>query len=99
MKTTVYITRTDDMIRFGKPASVTLYEYPAVSRVWIRRVVVELPEGFAVATSQDNLPRLYRDGEYFELCADKAENPVIIDHTKPGGPYIRLPILSEGWEN
>lgn len=98
MQTVMYITRTDDMIRFGKPAAVTLYEYPEVSRAWVRKVLVELPDGFTVATAQDGLPYIYRGDEHFELHVDKDENPVIIDHTKYGGPFIRLPILSEGWD-
>ena len=45
MNVTLYITRTGDMIRFGTPAQVTLYDHPTVSRAWIRRVEVELPDG------------------------------------------------------
>lgn len=51
MTTTLYITRTGDMIRMGKPAEVTLEEYPEISRTWIRRVTVELPAGFEAAGS------------------------------------------------
>ena len=32
MTTTLYITRTGDMIQTGKPAEVTLEEYPEISR-------------------------------------------------------------------
>ena len=49
MTTTLYITRTGDMIQTGKPAEVTLEEYPEISRTWIRRVTVELPAGFEAA--------------------------------------------------
>ena len=42
MTTTLYITRTGDMIHTGKPAEVTLEEYPEISRTYIRRVTVGL---------------------------------------------------------
>ena len=99
MKTTLYITRTDSMIEFGKPARVTLYEFPDVSRAWIRRVVVELPDGFSVGESNYGEPLIVRDGEQmgFELAATANEEPVIVDHTD-SGKCIPLPILSEGWD-
>lgn len=99
MKATLYITRTDSMIEFGKPARVTLYEFPDVSRAWIRRVVVELPDGFSVGESNYGEPLIVRDGEQmgFELTATVNEEPVIVDHTD-NGKYIPLPILSEGWD-
>ena len=99
MKATMYITRTGDMINFGNPARVTLYELPEVSRVWIRRVTVELPNGFSVGESNYGEPLIVRDGEQigFELAATEDEDPVIVDHTD-NGKYIPLPILSEGWD-
>lgn len=99
MKATMYITRTGEMIDLGKPARVTLYEFPEVSRVWIRRVVVELPDGFSVGESNYGEPLIVRDGERmgFELAATVNDDPVIVDHTD-NGKCIPLPILSEGWD-
>lgn len=99
MKATLYITRTDSMIEFGKPARVTLYEFPDVSRAWIRRVVVELPDGFSVGESNYGEPLIVRDGEQmgFELAATVNDDPVIVDHTDCG-KHIPLRVLSEGWD-
>ena len=99
MKATLYITRTGDMIRFGLPARVTLDEFPEVSRTWMRRVTVELPEGFMVGESNYGEPLIVRAGERqgFELTVNAQGEPVIVDHTNRGA-YIALPILSEGWD-
>lgn len=99
MKATMYITRTGDMINLGKPARVTLYDFPDVSRALIRRVTVELPDGFSVGESDYGEPLIVRDGEQigYELAATVTEDPVIVDHTD-SGKYIPLPILSEGWD-
>lgn len=96
--TTLYITRTDDMIRFGKPAEVTLDEYPGISRTWIRRVMVELPAGFEVIEAKDGRKHIFRDSECYELTENVDGMPCIIDHTQCSGPYIPLQILSEGWD-
>lgn len=98
MKTTLYITRTGDMIEYGKPAEVTLSEYPEISRTWVRRVVVDLPEGFEVAEAQGGSKRIYKGSECYSLISDTAGNPVIVDHTQPRPQYIPLPILREGWD-
>lgn len=98
MKTTLYITRTGDMIQFGRPAEVTLEEFPEVSRTWTRRVVVDLPAGFEVAEAMDGHKRIFRGSECYELTINADEIPVIVDHTQSGGPFIVLPILSEGWD-
>lgn len=98
MKATLYITRTGDMIRFGMPARVTLDEYPEISRTWIRRVEVELPEGFTVGENYLDQPMICRGGEGYELTVNADEVPCIIDHTQRGGPLIPLSILSEGWD-
>lgn len=98
MKTTMYITRTGDMIQFGKPAKVTLDEYPEISRTWTRKVVVDLPAGFEVAESQDGTKRIYRGSDCYELAVNASEMPVIIDHTKQGGPFIPVRVISEGWD-
>lgn len=98
MKITLYITRTGDMIRTGKPAEVTLYEYPEISRTWTRRVVVELPDGFEVAEARDGCKHIFRGADAYELHANADGDPVIIDHTQYGGPFIPLPIVTEGWD-
>lgn len=98
MKTTMYITRTGDMIRLGLPAKVTLEEFPETSRTWTRCVIVDLPVGFGVAEAMDGHKRIFRGSECYELTINADETPVIIDHTQIGGPFIVLPILSEGWD-
>lgn len=99
MKATLYITRTGDMIRLGQPAKVTLYEFPEVSRTWIRRVAVELPDGFSVAVNGCGEPLIVWEGEQlsFELTANSKDEPAIVDHTDRSA-FIKLPILAEGWD-
>lgn len=98
MKTSMYITRTGDMIQLGQPAKVTLDEFPEVSRTWTRHVIVALPEGFEVAEARDGHKHIFRGSECYELTINADDCPVIIDHTQSGGPFIVLPILSEGWD-
>lgn len=97
MTTTLYITRTGDMIQTGKPAEITLDEYPGISRTWMRRVVVTLPDGFEVAEAGDGRKHIFRGSDCYELTANANGLPCIIDHTQRGGPYIPLDILAEGW--
>mgnify|MGYP003372286200 CR=1 FL=1 len=97
MNVTLYITRTGDMIRFGTPAQVTLYDHPTVSRAWIRRVEVELPDGFFLDKNQAGLPAICRGEDAFELIANSDETPCIIDHINYG-KYIPLTVVSEGWD-
>lgn len=96
MTATMYITRTGDMIEFGTPAQVTLYEHPTVSRAWIRRAEVELPDGFCLGENRYDQPAICRNGETYELTVNTQEVPCIIDHADHG-KYIPLKILSEGW--
>ncbi|MFR8953849.1 MAG: hypothetical protein ACLVH7_07040 [Flavonifractor plautii] len=98
MTTTLYITRTGDMIRTGKPAAVTLEEYPEISRTWTRRVTVELPAGFEAAEAGDGRKHIFRGSDCYELTANADGVPCIIDHTQRGGPFIPLRVLSEGWD-
>ena len=98
MTTTLYITRTGDMIQTGKPAEVTLEEYPEISRTWMRRVEVELPDGYEVAEAGDGRKHIFCGSDCYELTANADGVPCIIDHTQRGGPFIPLPILSEGWD-
>ena len=98
MTTTLYITRTGVMIQTGKPAEVTLEEYPEISRTWIRRVTVELPAGFEAAEAGDGGKRIFRGPDCYELTANVDDVPCIIDHTQRGGPFIPLRVLSEGWD-
>lgn len=97
MKITIYITRTGDMIKFGMPANVYLYELPTISRTWIRRAEVELPDGFSFGESQSGLPAICRGNDTYELTVNADEIPCIIDHTNYG-KYIPLTIISEGWD-
>lgn len=97
MTTTLYITRTGDMIQTGKPAAVTLDEYPEISRTWTRRVVVDLPAGFETTEAGDGRRHIFRGPDAYELTANADGIPCIIDHTQRGGPYIPLDIISEGW--
>lgn len=98
MTTTLYITRTGDMIRTGQPATVTLDEYPVITRGWIRKVIVELPAGFKVAEAGDGRKHIFRGKNCYELITSADGVPSIIDHTKRGGPLIPLVALNEGWE-
>lgn len=97
MKITIYITRTGDMIKFGMPANVYLYELPTISRTWIRRAEVELPDGFSLGENQNGLPAVCRGNDTYELTVNAGETPCIIDHTNYG-KYIPLTIISEGWD-
>ena len=69
MTITLYITRTGDMIQTGKPAEVTLEEYPEISRTWTRRVAVELPAGFEAAEAGDGRKHIFRGSDCYELTA------------------------------
>ena len=96
MKTTIYITRTGDMIELGIPANVYLYELPTISRTCIRRAEVELPDGFSLGENQNGLPAICRGNDAYELTVNADETTCIIDHTNYG-KYIPLTIISEGW--
>ena len=98
MTTTLYITRTGDMIRPGKPAEVTLDEYPEISRTWIRRIIVELPAGFEAAEAGDGRNHIFRGSDCYALTANADGVPCILDHTQRGGPVIPLRVLSDGWD-
>lgn len=97
MKATLYVIKDEDAYRFGRDPVVRLWEPKDLSRAWIRRVTVELPEGFKVAKSTYEEYGIYSGKEHYELSTDKEENPVIIDHIH-NGAYIRLPVLGEGWD-
>ena len=51
------------MIQTGKPAEVTLEEYPEISRTWTRRVAVELPAGFEAAEAGDGRKHIFRGSD------------------------------------
>lgn len=98
MKATIFITQTGDMIKTGAPARATLYEFP-VSRTWTRRVQVELPEGYTVACTVDNLPGIFNpENVYMPLAANSAGDPVLLDVNSYGSPHIPLKIMQEGWD-
>lgn len=96
MEITLYIIKDRDAYRFGFEPVIRLWEPEGLSRQWIRRVKVELPEGFEVAKNAYEEYGVYSGGECYKLSTDKGEDPVIIDH-RHNGAYIRLPVLSEGW--
>lgn len=96
MKATLYVIKDADAYRFGRDPVVRLWEPESLSREWIRRITVELPEGYEIAENKYGEKALYRNGEHYELSTDKDENPVIIDH-KNNGRYIQLTALAEGW--
>ncbi|WP_411655481.1 hypothetical protein [Anaeromassilibacillus sp. SJQ-1] len=98
MATTLYITRTGDMLQTGKPAEVTLDEYPEISRTWTRRISVDLPAGFEAAEAGDGHKRIFRGPDCYELTTNTDGIPCIIDHPQRGGPFIPLRVLSEGWD-
>lgn len=98
MTTTLYMTRTGDMIITGKRSSVTLDEYPAISSTWVRRLTVELPDGFVVAEAVDGSHHIYRGNDYYELGANINDEPIIYDHTQHG-KHIALRVVSEEGSN
>lgn len=97
MTATIYIVKEEDAYRMGWEPKVLLWEPESVSRTWIRRETVELPNGFYVANNAYDEPLIFCDGEHYEISTNKAEEPVIIDH-KSNGDYIPLTVLSEGWD-
>lgn len=97
METTIYIIADADAYRFGHRPTVRLTEPESISRMWITRAVVELPQGFEVAESVSGTPLIYRGNEHYELITNAAGEPVIVDHHNRGA-YIPLTIISEGWE-
>lgn len=95
---TIYITQTGDMINLGIPPEVTLTEYASISREWIRRVEVELPDEFEICLTQDaDIPGLFLGDDYYYMTVNVKGDPVIIDHTN-NGKYIQLKVISEGWD-
>lgn len=97
MIATLYIIKDADGYRLGGDPVVRLWEPESISRAWMRRVTVDLPEGFRVADNVYEEPCLYRGNQQYELATDKADNPVIIDHLN-NGAYIHLTVLAEGWD-
>lgn len=97
MTTTIYIIKESDAYRFGLDPVVRLCEPESVSRTWIRRVTVQLPDGFSVEESKCGGPMIYQGNDYYELGINRDEDPVIIDH-KENGAYIPLTVLYEGWD-
>lgn len=97
MVTTLYIIKGQDAYRFGFDPVVRLWESESVSRTWIRRVNVDLPDGFEVAKNYYGDPMICCGGEGYELATNANEDPVIIDHTE-NGKYIPLTVLSDGWD-
>lgn len=97
MTATLYIIKGADAYRLGADPVVRLWEPESISRTWIRRVTVDMPEGFRVADNAYDEPCIYRGGQQYELATDKNENPVIIDHLNSGA-YINMDVLDEGWD-
>lgn len=95
MTATLYIIKDADSYKFGRDHVVRLQEPEFMSRTWIRKVTVTLPDGFEVAENQYGEKFVYRGGQQYEVSIDKDENPVIIDHTNRG-TYIHMDVLEEG---
>lgn len=96
METTLYIIKDADGYRFGTDPVVRLWEPESISRTWIRKVTVALPDGFQVKNNYYEEPLIYCGDQQYELTTDKDNNPVIIDHTNKGA-YIHMTVLAEGW--
>lgn len=96
METTIYIVATENCYRMGLEPKVQLWEPESISRTWIRRLTVELPDGFEVCENYYGEPIISRNKEGYDLATNKDGNPVIIDHTA-NGKYIPLNVVSEGW--
>ena len=90
MTTTLYITRTGDMIQTGKPAEVTLEEYPEISRTWTRRVTVELPAGFEAAEAGDGRKHIFRGSDCYELTATLTACPASLTTPSAAGHLSRF---------
>lgn len=97
MTAALYIIKDRDAYRFGLDPIVQLWEPESISRIWIRRVVVELPEGFHVAESASCNLCLYCGDKDYGLATNKAGDPVVVDHNN-NGSFIPLSIVSEGWD-
>lgn len=97
MTATLYIIKEADGYRFGADPVVRLWEPESISRAWIRKVTVELPDGYRVADNYYGEPFVYCGNRRYELSVDKHGNPVIIDHTN-NYTYIHMDILAEGWD-
>lgn len=97
MTAALYIIKEQDAYRLGYDPVVRLWEPESISRTWIRKVVVELPEGYYVAETTFGDLCLYRGGEQYELATNAREDPIIVDHNN-NGRFIPLSIVSEGWD-
>lgn len=97
MTATLYIVKDADSYRFGRDSVVLLREPADISRTWIRRVTVSLPDGFEIAESQYGEKFVCCGDQQYEMSTDKNENPVIIDHLH-NGAYIPMTVLTEGWD-
>ena len=97
MTATLYIIKDADGYRFGRGPVVRLQEPECVSRTWIRKVTVELPNEFEVAENQYGEKFVYLGDRQYEVSTDENGAPVIIDHTNSGA-YIRMAVLAEGWD-
>ena len=97
METQIFITKDETALNFGWPAAVTLTEPLYISRQFIRRVIVELPEGFDVAENQIGEKKVFGPGGGYDLAVDANGNPVIIDHLN-FGKNIKMRIVREGWD-
>lgn len=97
MNATLYIIKDADGYRFRTDPVVRLCEPESISRTWMRKVTVALPDGFDVTENQYGEPLIYCGDQQYELAADKNDDPVIIDHLN-NGTYIHMDILTEGWD-
>lgn len=97
---TIYITQDADMIQLGRDPIVTLDEPPEISRDYIRRLLVELPDGYTVNKSQDCARRIYREGDPmpYEIVIDAQGELVLLDSSTLPARHVNLTVFSEGWD-
>ena len=97
MNAVLYIIKTADMYRFGIPAEVRLAEVYGLSKAWMRKVTVSLPEGYSVKTTTSGEEFIFYKNEVYpcSLAVNAKEEPVIVN--LDSGSHIVLPIIEEGW--
>lgn len=101
MKAILYIHKGPNEIQFGMPARVSTLEDRELSRDFIRRVIVTLPDGYTTGTPSDGSPItcIFNEKKVMaDLSASKSGDPVIFDPIRPGA-FICFPKIEDlPWE-
>lgn len=92
----LFIFQDGDMIRRGAAPVALLQEPPGVSRAWVERVGVEIPDGYSFGGSRSGEIGIFRDGWAMPLGVDADGQPVMID-LDDHGRYIPLHVVRRGW--